>query len=151
MWALNKNPVDRPANADQFITALEQAKAAILSGDARRAHGEHAGAGRRRRRPVRRRSAALTAPPAAPPPARGDTLGGVVVGAVPRGRAPARASPRSGRGAARSLALLLLAGGGVAAYLLTRPAKVVVPAVTGEQFNDRAARSSRTTTSTSAR
>ena len=33
------------------------------------------------------------------------------------------------------LALLCLAGGGVAAYLLTRPTKVVVPAVTGEQFN----------------
>jgi serine/threonine-protein kinase len=33
MWALNKNPVDRPANADQFITALEQARAAIQSGE----------------------------------------------------------------------------------------------------------------------
>src|SRR6202044_2960949 len=33
MWALNKNPVDRPANADQFINALEQAKAAIQSGE----------------------------------------------------------------------------------------------------------------------
>src|SRR5438105_7684372 len=32
MWALNKNPVDRPANADQFITALEQARSSILSG-----------------------------------------------------------------------------------------------------------------------
>src|SRR6201986_2067446 len=33
MWALNKNPVDRPANADQFITALEQARAALQSGE----------------------------------------------------------------------------------------------------------------------
>src|ERR1700751_2699705 len=33
MWALNKNPVDRPANADQFITALERARTAIQSGD----------------------------------------------------------------------------------------------------------------------
>ncbi len=33
------------------------------------------------------------------------------------------------------LALLCLAGGGVAAYLLTRPTKVVVPSVTGEQFS----------------
>jgi serine/threonine-protein kinase len=32
-------------------------------------------------------------------------------------------------------ALLCLAGGGVAAYLLTRPTKLVVPAVTGEQFS----------------
>src|SRR5246500_4948884 len=33
MWALNKNPVDRPANADQFITALEQARTALQSGE----------------------------------------------------------------------------------------------------------------------
>src|ERR1700761_3267387 len=33
MWALNKNPVDRPANADQFITALEQARTALVSGE----------------------------------------------------------------------------------------------------------------------
>jgi serine/threonine protein kinase len=37
MWTLNKNPADRPADADQFITALEQAKAAIRSG----AGGQH--------------------------------------------------------------------------------------------------------------
>src|SRR5207237_1347585 len=34
MWALNKNPADRPADADQFIAALEHAKAAIVSGEA---------------------------------------------------------------------------------------------------------------------
>jgi eukaryotic-like serine/threonine-protein kinase len=33
-----------------------------------------------------------------------------------------------------ALAILLLAGGGVAAYLLTRPAKQLVPSVVGEQF-----------------
>ena len=33
MWGLNKNPADRPADADQFITALEQAKAAIQAGE----------------------------------------------------------------------------------------------------------------------
>src|SRR6201995_2301004 len=32
MWALNKNPVDRPANADQFINALEAARSVIQSG-----------------------------------------------------------------------------------------------------------------------
>ena len=47
LWALNKNPADRPADADQFITALEQAKVAILSGARRRADREHGGAGRR--------------------------------------------------------------------------------------------------------
>src|SRR5437588_869068 len=37
MWALNKNPTDRPHDADEFIAALEAAKAAILSGE----HGQH--------------------------------------------------------------------------------------------------------------
>src|SRR6478736_2938022 len=32
MWALNKNPVDRPTDADQFINALEAAKSVIQSG-----------------------------------------------------------------------------------------------------------------------
>jgi len=32
MWALNKNPADRPRNADEFITALERAKEVIVSG-----------------------------------------------------------------------------------------------------------------------
>src|SRR4029077_15154118 len=31
LWALNKNPADRPKNADEFITALEAAKAAVLA------------------------------------------------------------------------------------------------------------------------
>src|SRR5436309_10091222 len=34
LWALNKNPADRPKNADEFITALEAARAAILAGRA---------------------------------------------------------------------------------------------------------------------
>src|SRR5436190_7978143 len=32
LWALNKNPVDRPANADEFLHALKHARAAISSG-----------------------------------------------------------------------------------------------------------------------
>src|SRR6201992_3802362 len=32
MWGLNKNPIDRPANADQFINALEAARSVIQSG-----------------------------------------------------------------------------------------------------------------------
>ena len=134
MWGLNKNPVDRPANADQFITALEQAKAAILSGErggqrtasmpalAAVAAGRYAA------------SSALTVPPAASPPARGDTLGGVVVGPF-REDEPPPEHRRVWPWVLLVLALLCLAGGGVAAYLLTRPAKVLVPPVTGEQFN----------------
>jgi eukaryotic-like serine/threonine-protein kinase len=134
MWGLNKNPVDRPANADQFINALEQAKASILSGErggqrtasipalAAVAAGRYA------------TSSALTAPPAASPPARGDTLGGVVVGPFPE-EEPPPGERRVWPWVLLVLALLCLAGGGVAAYLLTRPSKIVVPAVTGEQFN----------------
>jgi len=133
MWGLNKNPVDRPANADQFITALEQAKAAIQSGErgertaslpalAGVAAGRYAAA------------AALTAPRAPAPPAHGDTLGGVVVGPFPEDQYPPE-HRRRWPWVLLILALLCLIGGGVAAYLLTRPTKVVVPSVTGEPFS----------------
>ena len=48
LWALNKDPADRPADADQFIMALEQVRDA-LAGAAGRGHGQHARAGGRRR------------------------------------------------------------------------------------------------------
>jgi beta-lactam-binding protein with PASTA domain len=132
MWGLNKNPIDRPANADQFIDALEQAKAAILSGGGQRTASIPAlatvVAGRYAA------SAALTAPATAAPPARGDTLGGVVVGPFPEEEPPPERR-RVWPWVLLVLALLCLAAGGAAAYLLTRPTKIVVPAVTGEQFN----------------
>jgi eukaryotic-like serine/threonine-protein kinase len=133
MWGLNKNPVDRPGNADQFINALEQAKAAILSGSrGQRTASMPALAGVAAGRYVT--SAALTAPPAASPPARDDTLGGVVVGPFPEDQYPPERR-RIWPWVLLIAALLCLVGGGVAAYLLTRPTKLVVPAVTGEQFS----------------
>ncbi len=134
MWGLNKNPIDRPANADQFINALEQAKAAILSGER---GGQRTASMPALAAVVAGRyaaSSALTAPPTASPPARGDTLGGVVVGPFPEEEPPPERR-RVWPWVLLVLALLCLAGGGVAAYLLTRPSKIVVPAVTGEQFN----------------
>jgi eukaryotic-like serine/threonine-protein kinase len=133
MWGLNKNPVDRPANADQFITALEQARTSLLSGDrgertaslpalAGVAAGRYAAA------------AALTAPRAPAPPVRGDTLGGVVVGPFPEDQHPPQRR-RRWPWVLLVLGLLCLAGGGLAAYLLTRPTKVAVPSVTREQFS----------------
>jgi serine/threonine protein kinase len=36
LWTLNKNPADRPADADQLITVLEHCREAIIAGAARR-------------------------------------------------------------------------------------------------------------------
>ncbi len=133
MWALNKNPVDRPANADQFITALEQAKAAILSGE----RGERTASMPALAGVVAGRyaaSSALTAPVTAPPPSAGETLDGVVVGPFPE-HEPPEERRRIWPWVVLLIVALLLAGGGVAAYLLTRPTKIVVPHVAGEKFS----------------
>ncbi|MBV9810520.1 MAG: Stk1 family PASTA domain-containing Ser/Thr kinase [Solirubrobacterales bacterium] len=134
MWALNKNAVDRPANADQFITALEQARSSILSGErgqrtasmaalAGVAAGGYAAAG-----------AVAPGPLPVPPPTGTDVYdGNGTVLAPPLEEPPPRR--RSPWPWLVLLLVLLLAGGGVAAYLLTRPAKIVVPPVAGEQFS----------------
>jgi len=113
MWGLNKNPVDRPGNADQFINALEQAKTSILSGArGQRTASMAALAGVAVGRYAS--SSALTAPPPASPPARGDTLGGVVVGPFPDDEHPPE-HRRIWPWILLFVALLCLAGGGVAA------------------------------------
>jgi eukaryotic-like serine/threonine-protein kinase len=140
MWALNKNPGDRPRNADEFITALEQAKEVIVSGRSGQrtasmaalagvgaAVGAAAAGG-----------AGAGVPPAAPPPTDQDgqgTNGAAVLAAGPE--PPDERGRRSRRWMWIALLVaLLLAGGGVAAYLLLEPAKkVVVPAVVGEQLS----------------
>ena len=131
MWTLNKNPADRPTDADQFITALEQAKAAILSG----VGGQHTA------------SMAAVAAAAGAGAAMGGAGAAAFIADVPS--RPYAGPPENGTGAPLSeppsagkrrssawiwvlLALLLLAGGGVAAYLLTRPVKDVVPTVINE-------------------
>jgi beta-lactam-binding protein with PASTA domain len=134
MWALNKNPVDRPANADQFITALEQARAALLSGErgqrtasmaalAGVAAGRYAAA-----------AAAVSSPLTAPPPGETGSFDATDDVLVPP---PEEEPPHRGSLWPWLLValVLLLAGGGVAAYLLTRPVKLVVPPVVGEQFS----------------
>ncbi|HTU84063.1 MAG TPA: Stk1 family PASTA domain-containing Ser/Thr kinase [Solirubrobacteraceae bacterium] len=134
MWALNKNPVDRPANADQFIAALEQARTALLSGErgqrtasmpalAGVAAGRYAAA-----------AAAVTTPPAVPPPPPAGYYDGGDSFVEPP---PEEEEPPHRRRLwpwMVALLILLLAGGGVAAYLLTRPAKVAVPALVGQTF-----------------
>ncbi len=125
MWVLNKNPADRPANADEFIAALESARAAIISG------GSHDTAA----------MAALAA---------GAGGAAVAVAALPE-PIPYPVPSTNGAGEPQypyedrrrgwmpwliaALVILLVAGGAAAAYLLTRPAQDTVPAVTGDQLN----------------
>jgi eukaryotic-like serine/threonine-protein kinase len=134
MWALNKNPVDRPANADQFITALEQARTAIQSGErGQRTASMAALAGVAAGR-YAATAAAGAGVAAATPATRSDGYDGAETGAVP----PPDEEPPHRRRVwpwVVALLVLLLAGGGVAAYLILRPEKVVVPGVVGEDLN----------------
>jgi serine/threonine-protein kinase len=139
LWALNKNPSDRPQDADQFITALEHAKAAILSGEGgqRTASmpvvGAMAGSGGISPPTTYANVAAEVPPPPVQLQPRPTDGGGA---ATPPPETPGE---RRGRSIwwwlAGLLVVLLLAGGGVAAYLLTRPKQVTVPAVVNEQFD----------------
>ena len=136
LWAMNKNPADRPQNADQFITALEQVRALILSG----AGGQRttsmtalafvAPGGDVPPAAMASSAVADTSPPstdgalgAAPPPSTGEY-------AVPQ---------EERRGPPRwvwwTALLVVLVGGGAAAYLLTRPVEKLVPTVVNEPLN----------------
>jgi len=128
MWTLNKNPTDRPGTADELISALEHAKAEILSGDSGQrttAMTALAGAGA---------GAGLTRMAAAPPPP---------VPPVPEEVAFVPPPPEDPEGRRRNrwpwvaaLIALLAVGGIVAAVLLlTKAAQVTVPPVIGEQFD----------------
>jgi serine/threonine-protein kinase len=132
LWALNKNPADRPADADQFITVLERVKESIVSG----ARGQRTAS-----------MAAVTAIPPLPeapvhgPPTDPGTGSFAPApqpwdgnGELPPEAAVAEAEDRRRRWlwATALLVVLLLAGAGVAAYLLTRPDQRVVPKVVGE-------------------
>ena len=123
LWALNKDPADRPADDDQLISALEQAKEAIISGTRGQRTASFAAVG----------GAAAVLPPEPPrraaPPA---IVPAAVIAEVPPEVVDPGRPPGSGRDRTWLWVLLLLAlliGAGVAAYLLTRPKQVVVPFV----------------------
>ena len=133
LWVLNKNPSDRPADADQLITVLEHCREAITSAGA----GQHTAS-----------MAAVAAAGAAA--GAGAAIGGPGLAAYQH--AQAQATNGSGELAAvqeieererRSwavwgwvaLVILLIAGAAAAAYFLTRPRQVLVPKVTGEQYS----------------
>jgi serine/threonine-protein kinase len=134
LWALNKNPADRPQDADQLIAALDNCLALIKAG----AGGQHTAS-----------MAALVAGGAAG--AAGALAAGALVGTEAErdpGLAgdgsgallePARADEQGGRGWRpwlwAGLVALLIAGAATAAYFISRPEQRVVPSVTGEQLN----------------
>ncbi|MBV9194758.1 MAG: Stk1 family PASTA domain-containing Ser/Thr kinase [Solirubrobacterales bacterium] len=128
MWALNKNPEDRPEDADEFISALAQVKASIVAGRRGERTSSIAAVA------VGGRPMAAMVPAALAPvevPAE-EPINGAPV-SVPAGEAPPpHDAPRRRRPWAALLIVLLLAGAGVAAYLLTRPVKVLVPTVINE-------------------
>jgi serine/threonine-protein kinase len=132
MWALNKDPADRPADADQFIMALEQVREALAAPP-----GE-----------VTASMRAITAGGALIPTGGYQTTSvmpseaaGAYHGAVGTTYDGDRLDrydddDRRDRGGSSPvwpwivvLLLLLLIGGGVAAFLLTRPQKALVPTV----------------------
>ena len=126
MWGLNKNPADRPQDADQFIAALEAARASIVSG----ADGGQTASMAAVAVPVGAAVAErhkLIAPPAVAPVPLAPLL--------PPPPPPDERRRRSPWPWVALVLALLVAGGAVAAYLLTRPSKVVVPNVVTEQIN----------------
>ena len=129
LWALEKDPAQRPQDADAFIHALEDAREAVL---AQEAPGQRT---------------AIFAPAAIPPDPYGpgdDALAAAAL-AGPAGAATAATTPYYAdpleRGERRRppwwawlLAALALAAIVVGIVLLTRPADVTVPRVVGQDL-----------------
>ncbi|HTX32991.1 MAG TPA: Stk1 family PASTA domain-containing Ser/Thr kinase [Solirubrobacteraceae bacterium] len=132
LWGLNKNPADRPKDADQFIAALEAARASILSGQTgqRTASMAAVGAGAV---PVDAAALAPMAAAAAVPAFLSDPASGATE--PPLGPPPERRRQSPWPWLALLLALLLLGGGAAAYFLLLNPAKAVLPPVVGQPLN----------------
>jgi beta-lactam-binding protein with PASTA domain/predicted Ser/Thr protein kinase len=120
LWVLNKNPRDRPENADQLIAALESARESILSGV-----GGQNTASMPAIVPGAVAPLALPEPVPYPQPSTNGT-GEHPVAEEHRGWWPWLLA---------ALVVLLVAGAAGAAYLLTRPKQVTVPPVTKLQLN----------------
>jgi serine/threonine-protein kinase len=129
MWALNKSPADRPADADALIAALGAVREGILAS----ARGERTASfpALAAAIPVAV-AAADPGPPAAVAWAPEDRAG---VGVPPPPPDPLEPGPGRTRWPWLLLLLLLLAGGAVAGYLLTRETKKLVPTVVNEQVS----------------
>ena len=136
MWALNKDPIHRPATADDFIRALEQARSVIAAGEAGQRTASMAalvGVPVAAAAGPNGPSAAPPAPAYPPPVGNGDPL--VAYETIP----PYPPEPDRERSLwpwVALLVVLLLLAGGAAAYLLTRPQQRLVPIVVDQQVND---------------
>ena len=139
LWTMNKHASDRPADADQLITVLEHCREAIVADAA----GQHTAS-----------MAAVAAGAAAGMPVDPDrplpvllpvpepsTNGSGQMAAVGTGAGPETAE---GEELERRrwrpwlwglLVLLLVAAAAATAYFLSRPERVVVPSVAGEQLS----------------
>ncbi|HEY2440261.1 MAG TPA: PASTA domain-containing protein, partial [Solirubrobacteraceae bacterium] len=129
LWVLNKDPADRPADADQLIKVLEHCREAIASAGA----GQHTA------------SMAAVAAAGAAAGAGGAAIADRAMRAYHAtngtGEAAAVVVPDDERPRRRNpwgwivLVLLLIAAAAAAAYFLSRPTQVVVPDVVGERLN----------------
>jgi beta-lactam-binding protein with PASTA domain len=142
LWALNKDPADRPQNADAFINVLEGIRESLVSGGGGQVTatmsalgaGASTGAIPGPLPRVQLGSKSLSEPSTAMHPATGESaVVGPAAAAPPpppdRGERPAR--PRRSRAWPWLLAvvLALAVAGGVVAFVLTRPSKDTVPVV----------------------
>jgi serine/threonine protein kinase len=133
LWALEKDPMRRPADADQLIGALESAREAIVSG----ARGQRtasmaavavggSGAAAPPGPPPTHLTPSDPPPVVTPPPVGGEWEGAGTQPPLPPDGQPHR---RRRRWPWVLLFLALIAGGATAAILLTRPNQKVVPNV----------------------
>jgi serine/threonine-protein kinase len=131
MWGLNKNPLDRPKNAEEFISALEAARSAIeIGGDGEKTRSMAAVAV-----PVGGAPPATPVVPEVLPAVAPMPLSHGLEAGVPPPPPPFERRRRDPWAWVALLLALIIVGGAVAAYLLTRPHKVVVPNVVSEQLN----------------
>jgi beta-lactam-binding protein with PASTA domain/predicted Ser/Thr protein kinase len=129
LWGLNKNPADRPQDADQFIAALEAARVSILGGETGQRTAAMAVVGAPAAgAPVAPAVAAAAVPPFLTDPALAAT-------APPPGPPPDPRRQNPWPWLALLLALLLLGGGAAAYFLVIHKPKAVLPPVVGEPLN----------------